>query len=212
MSLLLNRRTAADVQTRRGSTNASMPTQGSARHPTVQARAAADRERQPRAPFRGHRPAGHSASARPAARDSDAPPTGRSPLPRLPSLGARHADGVRRGRSRRQADAGRRAARRHRGQDGAPFVGPAGRLLDEALAEIGIDRRETYVTNAVKHFSGHRAARAASTARRQRRRSQRAALARRRDRRGTTGGDRLPGRHCGASADRPRFPRHHRPR
>lgn len=35
---------------------------------------------------------------------------------------------------------------------GAPFVGPAGRLLDRALDEAGIDRRKTYVTNAVKHF------------------------------------------------------------
>ena len=35
---------------------------------------------------------------------------------------------------------------------GAPFVGPAGRLLDEALAAAHIDRAETYVTNAVKHF------------------------------------------------------------
>ena len=35
---------------------------------------------------------------------------------------------------------------------GHPFVGPAGRLLDEALAEAGIDRDEVYVTNAVKHF------------------------------------------------------------
>jgi DNA polymerase len=35
---------------------------------------------------------------------------------------------------------------------GAPFVGPAGRELDRALAEIGIDRREVYVTNVVKHF------------------------------------------------------------
>ncbi|HEY3068650.1 MAG TPA: UdgX family uracil-DNA binding protein [Methylomirabilota bacterium] len=35
---------------------------------------------------------------------------------------------------------------------GKPFVGPAGRLLDDALAEVGIDRRRTYVTNAVKHF------------------------------------------------------------
>jgi uracil-DNA glycosylase family protein len=35
---------------------------------------------------------------------------------------------------------------------GRPFVGPAGRLLDEALAEAGIDRRRVYVTNAVKHF------------------------------------------------------------
>jgi uracil-DNA glycosylase family protein len=35
---------------------------------------------------------------------------------------------------------------------GAPFVGPAGRVLDRALEEAGIDRRTTYVTNAVKHF------------------------------------------------------------
>jgi uracil-DNA glycosylase len=35
---------------------------------------------------------------------------------------------------------------------GRPFVGPAGRILDEALAEAGIDRAQTYVTNAVKHF------------------------------------------------------------
>ena len=35
---------------------------------------------------------------------------------------------------------------------GKPFVGPAGRLLDRALAEAGINRSVTYVTNAVKHF------------------------------------------------------------
>jgi uracil-DNA glycosylase family protein len=35
---------------------------------------------------------------------------------------------------------------------GRPFVGPAGQLLDQALAEAGIDRRQAYVTNAVKHF------------------------------------------------------------
>jgi DNA polymerase len=35
---------------------------------------------------------------------------------------------------------------------GQPFVGPAGRLLDKALAEAGIDRGHTYVTNVVKHF------------------------------------------------------------
>jgi len=35
---------------------------------------------------------------------------------------------------------------------GRPFVGPAGRILDRALAEAGIDRRRVYVTNAVKHF------------------------------------------------------------
>jgi uracil-DNA glycosylase family protein len=35
---------------------------------------------------------------------------------------------------------------------GKPFVGPAGRVFDEALAEAGIDRASVYVTNAVKHF------------------------------------------------------------
>jgi DNA polymerase len=35
---------------------------------------------------------------------------------------------------------------------GHPFVGPAGRLLNEALADAGIDRAQTYVTNVVKHF------------------------------------------------------------
>ncbi|WP_066545747.1 MULTISPECIES: UdgX family uracil-DNA binding protein [unclassified Sphingomonas] len=35
---------------------------------------------------------------------------------------------------------------------GRPFVGPAGQMLDRALAEAGIERAETYVTNAVKHF------------------------------------------------------------
>jgi DNA polymerase len=37
-------------------------------------------------------------------------------------------------------------------REGAPFVGPAGRVLDEALELAGIDRRAAYVTNAVKHF------------------------------------------------------------
>ncbi len=36
---------------------------------------------------------------------------------------------------------------------GHPFVGPAGKLLDRALAELGVDRRRVFVTNAVKHFS-----------------------------------------------------------
>jgi DNA polymerase len=35
---------------------------------------------------------------------------------------------------------------------GHAFVGPAGRVLDDALAEAGIDRSSTYITNAVKHF------------------------------------------------------------
>ena len=37
-------------------------------------------------------------------------------------------------------------------QQGHPFVGPAGRVLDEALELAGIDRRRVYTTNAVKHF------------------------------------------------------------
>jgi uracil-DNA glycosylase len=35
---------------------------------------------------------------------------------------------------------------------GHPFVGPAGRMLDRAIAEAGLDRKAIYVTNAVKHF------------------------------------------------------------
>jgi DNA polymerase len=35
---------------------------------------------------------------------------------------------------------------------GHPFVGPAGRLLDRAIADAGLDRRQIFVTNAVKHF------------------------------------------------------------
>lgn len=37
-------------------------------------------------------------------------------------------------------------------REGRPFVGPAGQMLDRALAEAGIDRQGVYVTNAVKHF------------------------------------------------------------
>ncbi len=37
-------------------------------------------------------------------------------------------------------------------RQGKPFVGPAGRLLDQMLEEAGIDRQRVYVTNAVKHF------------------------------------------------------------
>jgi DNA polymerase len=36
---------------------------------------------------------------------------------------------------------------------GHPFVGPAGRILDEALTAAGIDKSDVYITNAVKHFS-----------------------------------------------------------
>lgn len=37
-------------------------------------------------------------------------------------------------------------------KQGEPFVGPAGRVLDDALEEAGIAREEAYLTNAVKHF------------------------------------------------------------
>jgi uracil-DNA glycosylase len=36
--------------------------------------------------------------------------------------------------------------------EGKPFVGPAGRMLDRAIVEAGLDRRKVFVTNAVKHF------------------------------------------------------------
>jgi uracil-DNA glycosylase len=44
-------------------------------------------------------------------------------------------------------------------RQGHPFVGPAGKLLDRALDEAGIDRTQVYVTNAVKHFKFTRAER-----------------------------------------------------
>src|SRR5512143_3454814 len=37
-------------------------------------------------------------------------------------------------------------------KQGLPFVGPAGRVLDRALEKAGIDRKDAYVTNVVKHF------------------------------------------------------------
>lgn len=42
---------------------------------------------------------------------------------------------------------------------GVPFVGPAGRVLDRAFADLGIDRKDVYLTNAVKHFRFERAER-----------------------------------------------------
>jgi DNA polymerase len=40
----------------------------------------------------------------------------------------------------------------HEDREGLPFVGPAGRLLDRAMDDAGLDRSEVYLTNAVKHF------------------------------------------------------------
>jgi len=39
---------------------------------------------------------------------------------------------------------------------GHPFVGPAGKVLDRAMAEAGLDRKKVYLTNAVKHFKNER--------------------------------------------------------
>ena len=50
--------------------------------------------------------------------------------------------------------------------EGKPFIGPAGRLLDKALDDAGIDRRKVYVTNAVSISSSSRAASCACTRRR----------------------------------------------
>lgn len=54
---------------------------------------------------------------------------------------------------RRRHGLGGRAARDAEDIAGRPFAGPAGELLDKALSRAGIDRRQTYVTNAVKHFN-----------------------------------------------------------
>src|SRR4051794_1093844 len=48
-------------------------------------------------------------------------------------------------------------------REGRPFVGPAGRELDKALAVAGIDRADVYITNAVKHFNYEVHGNAAST-------------------------------------------------
>jgi DNA polymerase len=42
-------------------------------------------------------------------------------------------------------------------REGRPFVGPAGRVLDDAFRDAGIDRASVYLTNAVKHFKWRRA-------------------------------------------------------
>lgn len=68
------------------------------------------------------------------------------------SLAARHPDRVREGA--RGADVvlvGEQPGDRE-DREGRPFVGPAGRLHDQSLAEAGIDRRRVYLTTVVKHF------------------------------------------------------------
>lgn len=87
------------------------------------------------------------------------------PRPTLPSLrnaaaGCKACDLWEKGTQTVFGEGGRRARVMFVGEQpgneedlsGKPFVGPAGRLLDSALEEAGIDRKQTYVTNVVKHF------------------------------------------------------------
>ena len=89
----------------------------------------------------------------PETRGPDLPRRGVQELPRLRLVGARDAGGVR-GKGRAAADVMLVGEQPGDREDlaGKPFVGPAGRLLDEALERAGIDRSRTYLTNAVKHF------------------------------------------------------------
>ena len=59
---------------------------------------------------------------------------------------------------------------------GKPFVGPAGRILDQALEDAGIDRADVYITNVVKHFKFQPRGSAGSTSGPRRPRRRRAAL------------------------------------
>ena len=125
----------------------------------------------------GDRPSRSDLKRRPAARSRLSgvrPPVGKpgepvqNLVPRQPTLpavreaarGCRACDLYKRGTQTVFGEGPRRAAIMMVGEQpgdaedlaGRPFVGPAGRLLDRALAEAGIDRDVVYVTNVVKHF------------------------------------------------------------
>ena len=94
---------------------------------------------------------------------------------------------------------------------GRPFVGPAGQLFDAALEEAGIDRAQTYVTNAVKHFKFVAARQEAHPYQARRRRDRRLPLvARAGARADPAAGDGRARRDRGALADRQG--RDHQPR
>ena len=71
---------------------------------------------------------------------------------RVRSIATRNAERFRRRFRAHLVGLGRRAAGRRGDHTGHVFVGPAGRVLDDALAEAGIDRKDVYITNVVKHF------------------------------------------------------------
>jgi uracil-DNA glycosylase family protein len=73
----------------------------------------------------------------------------------MPALGECYADCLRRRQGPRQGNARRKQPGNDEDLKGHPFVGP-GRLLDEALELAGIDRSQTHLTNAVKHFNWKR--------------------------------------------------------
>ena len=103
-------------------------------------------------------------AAAPATDASRTPARTGQRLPPVPVVGAGHADRIRAGTGRGQGDAGRRTTRRHRGSARAAVrAGPAGQVLDRALAELGIDRAQLYLTNAVKHFHHERRGRCGCT-------------------------------------------------
>ena len=81
--------------------------------------------------------------------------------------------------------------------EGRPFVGPAGKLLDDALAEAGIDRKHVYVTNIVKHFNSTHSRKTADSQKTQRRRNSRLSAM-------VGGGDRTSTRRSSSVWARPR--------
>ena len=70
----------------------------------------------------------------------------------LPALQGRNASRAGRGIEACAPDARRRATGDQEDKQGRPFVGPAGRILEQALDDAGIVRGDVFITNAVKHF------------------------------------------------------------
>jgi len=111
-------------------------------------------------------PKGKMATRKPTAKSSESPATAlippRATLSSLKSAAAdcKACDLWKKGTQTVFGEGSRRSAVLFVGEQpgneedltGKPFVGPAGKLFDNALADAGIDRKQTYVTNVVKHF------------------------------------------------------------